>query len=151
LFQENYYGTERASVEISAGERTVSNGDEVPLIRVGLVIKGVINNGKLHLIWDSSLNAKIRNWFYKDEMNKQIDKQADVALDFDKPQPKDDGDDEIDFTDTDTSPEKAINVMNSKKAFSKWFKKKFPKTANLTTTPLMEHYVTTITKHNKYY
>ena len=32
-------------------------------------------------------------------MNKQIDKQADVALDFDKPQPKDDGDDEIDFTD----------------------------------------------------
>ena len=152
LFQikENYYYADKATIEIPAGERNVSNGDEVPLIRIGLVMKGVINNGKLHLIWDSSLNSKISNWFYRTERDKQIDKQADVALDFDNPQPKDDGDDEIDFTDTDTSPEKAINVMNSKKAFSKWFKKKFPKTPNLTTTPLMEHYVTTITKHNKY-
>jgi len=151
LFQENYYPIERASVEVDAGTRKVFSGDEVPLIRMGMVIKGVINNNKLHLIWDDELNDKIRTWFYRSERDKQIVKQADVVLDFEKEQPKDDEDDGLDFTDTDTSPEKTVNVMNSKKAFSKWFNKRFPKTANLIVTPLMEHYVKTITKHNKYY
>ena len=40
--------------------------------------------------------------------------------------------------------------MNSKKSFTKWFNKKFPKSPNITITPLMEKYVRTITKHNKY-
>jgi hypothetical protein len=150
LFQENYYHTDQASVVVDAGTRQVSSGDELPLIRMGLVVKGVINNNKLHLIWDSELNDKIRVWFYKSEMNKQLEKQADVVLDFEKEQPKDE-DDGLDFTDADTSPEKKVIVMNSKKAINKWFNKRFPKTANLIITPLMENYVNTITKHNKYY
>ena len=151
LFKENYYPHERASVEVSAGTRTVTSGDEVPLVRVGLIIKGVINNNKLHLIWDDELNSKIRNWFYKDERNKLIDKQAEVELDFKKPTDDDKDEDDIDFLNPDTSPEKTINVANSKKAFSKWFNKRFTKKANLTTTPLMEAYVKSITNLNKYY
>ena len=58
LFQENYYPYDRASIEIDAGSRKVSSGDEMPLVRIGLVIKGVINNSKLHLIWDDVLNNK---------------------------------------------------------------------------------------------
>jgi hypothetical protein len=152
LFQikENYYA-DKATVEISSGSRTVVRGDEVPLIRIGLIIKGVINNGRLHLIWDAMLNDKIRFWFYRNERDKQIEKQADVELDFKKPGDDDKEEDDIDFLNPDTSPEVKINSMNSKNSFNKWFKKRFPKTANLNTTPLMETYVKTITKHNKYY
>ena len=151
LFQENYYPYDRASIEIDAGSRKVSSGDEMPLVRIGLVMKGVINNSKLHLIWDDVLNGKIRNWFYKNERDKQIDKQAEVELDFKKPTDDDKDEDDIDFLNPDTSPEKTINVANSKKAFSKWFNKRFPKTGNLTTTPLMEAYVKSITNLHKYY
>jgi len=151
LFQENYYPYDRASIEIDAGSRKVSSGDEMPLVRIGLVMKGVINNSKLHLIWDDVLNGKIRNWFYKNERDKQIDKQAEVELDFKKPTDDDKDEDDIDFLNPDTSPEKTINVANSKKAFSKWFNKRFPKTGNLTTSPLMEAYVKSITNLQKYY
>ena len=152
LFQikENYYDDDKASVEISAGTRTVARGNEVPLIRVGLVMKGVINNGTLHLIWDGVLNSKIRNWFYRNERDKQVKKQADVELDF-KQEKDDNEEDDIDFLSPDTSPEEKVNAMNSKSSFNKWFKKKFPKEANLTTTPLMERYVKALTNYNKYY
>ena len=100
---------------------------------------------------ESPGNSKIRNWFYKNERDKQIDKQAEVELDFKKPTDDDKDEDDIDFLNPDTSPEKTINVANSKKAFSKWFNKRFTKKANLTTTPLMEAYVKTITNLNKYY
>jgi len=153
LFQikENYYYADKASIEISAGTHTVVRGDEVPLIRIGLVMKGVINNGRLHLIWDAMLNDKMRRWFYRNERDKQIEKQADVELDFKKPTDDDKEEDDIDFLNPDTSPEVKINTMNSKNSFNKWFKKKFPKEANLTTTPLMERYVKALTNYNKYY
>ena len=49
LFNENYYPHERASVEVSAGTRKVTSGDEMPLVRVGLIIKGVINNSNRNI------------------------------------------------------------------------------------------------------
>ena len=149
LFQENYEMI--ASIQIPAGERRVSAGDELPLVRTGMVVKGVINNGLLHLLWDADVNSKIISWFYKEEQKKQIKQQAKVELDFklEKKDKKDD--DDIDFLNPDTSPEMKITMTNSREDYNKWFNKKFPHKPNLTLSPLMENYVRTLTQHNKYY
>jgi len=149
LFQENY--EMRATIQIPAGKRKVDAGDRVPLVRLGLVPRGVINNGSLHLLWDTNINSKIRNWFYTDEQNKQASKQASVELDFDLDKKDKDTDDEIDFLNPDTEPEKKITLINSRETFNKWFNKKFPKQANLDVSPLMELYVKTISLSHKYY
>ena len=150
LFQENY--EMNATIQIPAGTRKVSPGDEVPLVRSGMVVKGVINNGMLHLLWDADVNSKIIGWFYREEQSEQIKKQAKVELDFDldKKDKKDD-DDDIDFLNPDTSPEMKITMTNSREDYNKWFNKKFPHKPNLTLSPLMENYVRILTKHNKYY
>ena len=149
LFQEFYQMN--TALEIPAGSRKVKSGDDVPIVRSGLVIKGVINNGMLHLLWDDAINQKIRNWFYKDEEEKQIKAQAEVELDFDLEKKNKKDDDDIDFLNPDTTPEQKISMTNSKEAYEKWFKKKFPKPTNLNISPLMEHYVNVLSKHNKYY
>ena len=148
LFQENYEMI--ASIQIPAGERRVSAGEELPLVRTGMVVKGVINNGLLHLLWDADVNEKCRTWFFQQERLKQIKKQAEVELDFTADK-GDKDDDDIDFLNPDSSPEEKITQVNSKETFTKWFNKKFPHKPNLTLSPLMENYVRTLTKHNKYY
>ena len=149
LFQENYEMI--ASIQIPAGQRRVNTGDELPLVRNGMVVKGVINNGLLHLLWDADVNSKIISWFYKEEQKKQIKQQAKVELDFDLEKKDKKDDDDIDFLNPDTSPEMKITMTNSRDNYNKWFNKKFPHTPNLNLTPLMENYVRTLTQHNKYY
>ena len=149
LFQENYEMT--ATIQIPAGKRKVVSGDEIPISKMGLVPKGVINDNALHLLWDENVNSKIRKWFFLDEQNKQAKEQAKVELDFslDK-DTKEDDDDIIDFLNPDTEPEKKITLVNSSEAFNKWFHKKFPTQPTLNVSSLMENYVLAINQLNKY-
>jgi len=149
LFTEHY--EMRATIQIPAGTRKVSSGDKVPLVRTGLMPRGVINNGSLHLLWDGYVNSKIRNYFYRNEQDKQAKKQAEIELNFDLEKKDKTDDDDIDFLNPDTEPEKKITMVNSSEAFNKWFHKKFPKQPNLNVSPLMESYVEAINKFHKYY
>jgi len=144
LFQETY-----EPINIETPERIFQPGQILPLVRLGLIIKGILNNGKLHLIWNDELNEKIRKWFFIDEKNKQMGKQAKVDLDFSEPKKKKDEND-LDFLDAQQEPEKNLLLFNSKKQFDKWFHKRFPQTANLDLSPLMEGYVKTLHKISKY-
>ena len=150
LFQENY--EMRATIQIPAGKRKVVSGDEIPLGKMGVVLKGVINNNALHLLWNEKVNSKIRNWFFREEQNKQAKEQAKVELDFDVDKDtKDDDDDLIDFLNPDTEPEEKITLVNSSETFNKWFHKKFPKRPILNVSPLMENYVLAINNFHKYH
>jgi len=146
LFQENY-DVARATIQIPAGKKQVSPGDEVPIGKMGLVVKGIINNGMLHLLWDANVNDKIRSSFFRNEQNKQAKKQSKVELDFTIPKDDTDNDgEEIDFLNTDTEPELKITLVNSTNEYNKWFNKKFPQKASLNVSPLMEQYVNVISK-----
>ena len=101
------------------------------------------------MIWNYELNDKIRRWFFIAEKNKQMGKQAKIDLDFSEPK-KNKDDDELDFLDAQHEPEKNLLSFNSKKQFDKWFHKRFPQTANLELSPLMEGYVKTLSRTSKY-
>ena len=96
------------------------------------------------------LNDFIRKFFFIDEKNKQMGKQAKVDLDFSEPKKKKD-EDELDFLDAQHEPEKNLLALASKEKFDKWFNKKFPRTANLDLSPLMEKYIKTLSRTSKYY
>ena len=145
LFQENY-----EPISIENPERIFKPGQTIPLVKMGLITKGIVNNGKLHLLWNDELNEKIRKWFFIDEKNKQMGKQAKVDLDFSEPKKKRD-EDELDFLDAQHEPEKNLLALASKEKFDKWFNKKFPQTANLDLSPLMENYIKTLSRTSKYY
>lgn len=146
LFQENYLHYKQINIE--APERIYKPGQILPLVKIGLIVKGIINNGKLHLIWNTELNERIRRWFFIDERNKQMGKQAKVDLDFSEPREKGD---QLDFLDVQHDPEKNLLALASKEKFDKWFHKRFPQTANLELSPLMEGYVKTLNRTSKYY
>jgi len=151
LFQENY-DVPRATITIPAGKKQVKAGDEIPIGKMGLVVKGIINNGMLHLLWSVSVNEKIRSSFFRNEQNKQAKKQSKVELDFTIPKDDTDNDgQEIDFLNTDDEPELKITLVNSTNEYNKWFNKKFPQKATLNVSPLMEKYVNEIDKFHKYY
>jgi len=149
LFQEHY--EMRATIQIPAGRRKVIAGDEIPLGKIGLVPKAVINNGMMHLLWDVNVNDKIRNYFFQDEATKQAKAQAKIELDFSASQDDEKEDDDLDFLNPDTEPEQKITLINSTNTYNKWFNKKFPKFPNLNVSPLMEQYVVAIKKFHKYY
>lgn len=152
LFQENY-DVAKATIQIPAGKKQVSPGNEVPIGKMGLVVKGIINKGMLHLLWDVNVNEKIRSYFFHKEQNKQAKKQAKIELDFSgmKDNEKDNDGEEIDFLNTDTEPEQKITLVNSTNEYNKWFNNKFPQKASLNVSPLMERYVNEIDKFHKYY
>jgi len=151
LFQENF--EYRTTIQIPAGRRRVRSGDKVPLAKMGLVPKAVINNGMMHLLWDTNVNDKIRNYFFQDEATKQAKAQAKIELDFSasKDNEKNDDVDDLDFLNPDTEPEQKITLINSTNTYNKWFSKKFPIVAKLNVSPLMEEYVISINKFHKYY
>ena len=149
LFQENF--EYRTTIQIPAGRRRVRSGDKVPLSKMGLVPKAVINNGMMHLLWDTNVNDKIRNYFFQDEATKQAKAQAKIELDFSASKDDEKEVDDLDFLNPDTEPEQKITLINSTNTYNKWFNTKFPKIANLNVSPLMEQYVGAIKKFNKYY
>ena len=109
--------------------------------------RDIAASGEKVIIWTSFL-------FNIDMIEEQLlrhNVNQNQVLKIDGSVPKDDDDEGLDFTDTDTSPEEKIISMNTTVAFNKWFNKRFPKEPNLTITPLMETYVKTLSNLNKYF
>lgn len=150
---ENYYFPSKPQIEINNPSRVLKHNDVVPLAKMGLLIKGVINNNSLHLIWGDEINRRIRRWFYGNEKDKQVDKQTSLELipQKSKKNGKKNDDDDLDFLSADYDNEKTALSNLSRKQFDKWFSKRFPKTAKLNTSPLMELYVETLTRSSKYF
>ena len=87
------------------------------------------------------------------EKDKQVDKQTSLELipQKSKKNGKKNDDDDLDFLSADYDNEKTALSNLSRKQFDKWFSKRFPKTAKLNTSPLMELYVETLTRSSKYF
>lgn len=150
---ENYYYSTRPQIEIRNPGRVLKHNDVVPLAKMGLLVKGVINNNALHLIWGDEINKRVRRWFYGNEKDKQVDKQTSTELipKKSKKNGKKEDDDDLDFLSADFDDEKIALSNLSRKKFNTWFSKRFPKEAKLNTSPLMELYVETLTRSSKYF
>ena len=118
----------------------------IPLVKLGMIVKAVLNQNRLNLIWGEQLDRKIRRWFYGTEKVKNLQNKSNSELTATKSDKTDNEKAGLDVLD-DAYDEKNQAISHlSRQAFNNWFQNRFIDTALLKQTHLMEIYASVISR-----
>ena len=132
-------------VHVDDSHRILKINDIVPLIKLGMIVKAIINLNKMHLIWSDQLDRKIRKWFYWNEDEKDLKRSTGSSSLTSITKRRDDEEDDSNILNAFEMKKNSRSYL-SRKAFNNWFDTKFTNSALLKQTSLMEIYASTISR-----
>ena len=132
-------------VHVDDSQRILKFNDIVPLIKLGMIVKAIINLNKMHFIWSDQLDRKIRKWFYWNEDEKDLKRSTGSASLTSITKRRDDEEDDSNILNAFELKKNSRSYL-SRKAFNNWFDTKFTNSAMLKQTSLIEIYASTISR-----
>jgi len=141
-----YHYIKESHVSVHDSQRTLKINEVIPLVKLGMIVKAVLNQNRLNLIWGEQLDRKIRRWFYGTEKVKNLQNKSNSELTATKSDKTDNEKAGLDVLD-DAYDEKYQAISHlSRQAFNHWFQNRFIDTALLKQTNLMEIYASVISR-----
>jgi len=140
-----YQITTESHVHVHDSQRLLKINEVIPLVKLGMIVKAVINQNRMHLIWGEQLNSKIRKWFYGNEQEKELRNRTASTASASKGNKQSGAEDELDILNADEE-QKTSRSFLARQAFNNWFHNRFTDSALLKQTSLIEAYAFAISK-----